>query len=86
MATDEIIGLLGKARSKHKGDCGCCTIKDTYIDLALAKLKEQPCPTCGGSKKCPVCKGTGADPKEGGLKMCWNCGGSGKCPDCKGKK
>ena len=54
----------------------------TLLREALALL-EPPCQTCKGSGKCVICKGSGSDPKEHGLKMCWNCGGKGKCPDCK---
>ncbi len=50
--------------------------------------KQVTCSTCGGNKKCTVCRGTGkskATYSNGEHKSCDACSGSGKCFICDGK-
>lgn len=43
------------------------------------------CETCGGSKVCPVCEGTGGLSASGEYdESCPKCSGTGACPDCVG--
>ena len=55
----------------------------TLIDLEklVNPQATDPCGTCGGSRRCYPCDGTGYI----GPSKCGACGGTGKCNTCDGK-
>lgn len=82
MASNEIIELYESAKAII-AKVAKAQIEEKYgsVANAITEACKKPCETCGGSRKCPVCKGTGQDPTA--IRMCWKCGGKGVCPDCK---
>lgn len=93
----DFFGNRGKAREETRGEDILIDREITLLDVLKGKIEEVKLYKW---VSCPVCEGSGADPKEG-LETCKECGGSGQiaetkrtilgsfsqiksCPECRG--
>ena len=57
---------------------------EQQINSSPSSSKGSLCGACGGSTRCPVCKGYGGS-RYGDVKYCKSCGNTGKCKWCHGR-